>query len=672
MDVENWSVYKNSKMSLFINLVKFHMESCIRTLVIRSCADFSDFLVKASQSVLDETTQKDTHFMTSKEANKEEKTHEIFLITLSISAEEGPYYTTPLRDFETLLREIYQAPIDECHRIMQLEPSLLTKFKFPKNYYIASLGFIEKEAVKPLNKFLSAIQAAVKPLQAFATKFEKYVDFYKLNVNEYVTAFAEMNHPAVIVRDEIAEQLANMEMLDREIPNSIVIGPFRVDITELKTLLVDKSRELYVGICTSFEDRLTDLMRDAMLTYEHLMAKLIETHTQVEKYMELTEKVDTIPDIVEEQDKHIRRMQQDYDVLDAFMFLLQEESFEVKYQALIWPYKIRKKVYEFIEKQGNELDRFKQMQIKDEVALQEKLSLIFSWFTQLAETIELEKVHETANEFRRAWKQLKEIDSFGELLNKRQDLLKVPVTPFDQTKELMKEFRMYKNFWTRASDFRTMFQQWTERPIKQLDLDNIETTFNQMYQVIVECEREFDNLDDMLNNVKAIKQEMETFRDYHLPILSILMNPNFQDEHWEEFGNAIGYKNFMISKKTSLGKFLKMDNVRDNLDLLKKINKRVNREWAMENMSGYLENLSPTESEAVMFGMESRGAGQQSGGTEHGEVKGKEQSEAREMEQEETGAELQEMSRMANEMEEQEMDEADELSIGIARSDMYL
>lgn len=58
------------------------------------------------------------------------------------------------------------------------------------------------------------------------------------------------------------------------------------------------------------------------------------------------------------------------------------------------------------------------------------------------------KVHEIAVDVRRAWKMIKETQEFGLLLNSRQKLFGMPVTPYDHLKKLSQEFEPYKNLWT--------------------------------------------------------------------------------------------------------------------------------------------------------------------------------------------------------------------------------
>lgn len=55
---------------------------------------------------------------------------------------------------------------------------------------------------------------------------------------------------------------------------------------------------------------------------------------------------------------------------------------------------------------------------------------------------------------RRIFKQMKEAQEFGQLLNQRQKLFGVAVVPFDNLNKLIKEFEPYKNLWVTGSGIR--------------------------------------------------------------------------------------------------------------------------------------------------------------------------------------------------------------------------
>lgn len=61
------------------------------------------------------------------------------------------------------------------------------------------------------------------------------------------------------------------------------------------------------------------------------------------------------------------------------------------------------------------------------------------------------QTHEIAVDIKRVWKAMKEAQEQGQLLNSRQKLFLVPITPYDTLNKLIKEFEPYRNLWITAS-----------------------------------------------------------------------------------------------------------------------------------------------------------------------------------------------------------------------------
>lgn len=62
-------------------------------------------------------------------------------------------------------------------------------------------------------------------------------------------------------------------------------------------------------------------------------------------------------------------------------------------------------------------------------------------------------MHELAIEIGRIWKMMKEKQEEGLVLNRRQKLFDLPVTPCDDLNRLVKEFQPYRDLWTTASEW---------------------------------------------------------------------------------------------------------------------------------------------------------------------------------------------------------------------------
>lgn len=63
------------------------------------------------------------------------------------------------------------------------------------------------------------------------------------------------------------------------------------------------------------------------------------------------------------------------------------------------------------------------------------------------------QVHELAIEIGRIWKLMKESQEQGLLLNRRQKLLDLAVTPYEDLNRLVKEFQPYRDLWITASEW---------------------------------------------------------------------------------------------------------------------------------------------------------------------------------------------------------------------------
>lgn len=73
--------------------------------------------------------------------------------------------------------------------------------------------------------------------------------------NKFCSDYEAASHLAEEYKDEIALQGKLKRNLEITIPEKIIIGPFIVNIADLKNFLVNKNYELYRRMLESFADR---------------------------------------------------------------------------------------------------------------------------------------------------------------------------------------------------------------------------------------------------------------------------------------------------------------------------------------------------------------------------------------------------------------------------------
>jgi len=110
------------------------------------------------------------------------------------------------------------------------------------------------------------------------------------------------------------------------------------------------------------------------------------------------------------------------DMLDPFLWILEDEQLKLKYSSLIWPYKINLKVKESLENIAIYIEKFEKIQIEDELLLQENVEYLSDIILKLTIENNLSKVNEIAVEVNKNWKLIKDLQLTSQTLNLRQKL----------------------------------------------------------------------------------------------------------------------------------------------------------------------------------------------------------------------------------------------------------
>lgn len=119
------------------------------------------------------------------------------------------------------------------------------------------------------------------------------------------------------------------------------------------------------------------------------------------------------------------------EMLDIFLWIIDNEQFKLKWDAKIWPYEIELKIRETLENLEIEFEKFEKIQFEDELSLQDRVEYISGAILKLTIETNLSKVFEISVDINKNWKQIKELQSFSQTLNQRQKLFGHPVSKFD-------------------------------------------------------------------------------------------------------------------------------------------------------------------------------------------------------------------------------------------------
>jgi len=110
------------------------------------------------------------------------------------------------------------------------------------------------------------------------------------------------------------------------------------------------------------------------------------------------------------------------EMLDTFLWILDDEQLKLKYDSQIWPYKIELIMKETLQSITTNIEKFEKIQFEDELLLQDNVEYLSSIILKLTIENNLSKVNEIAVEVNKNWKLIKDLQLTSQTLNLRQQL----------------------------------------------------------------------------------------------------------------------------------------------------------------------------------------------------------------------------------------------------------
>ncbi|XP_050357868.1 dynein axonemal heavy chain 1-like [Nymphalis io] len=545
---KSWEFYGISKLCRFMQLVRFRMQYALRFCIEQSMAMFVNLCETPCLCTYwcEENYEWDASDLINTPFRSAAPT--LFYFHLMMSA-EGPYYTTSPDQFEVVIQRLFREMLYRCHFIPQVHPKIMTGLVFDKELFLTSIGLMEPNVVEYRERLLKAYRKAIIPLIAYMHQYDCYKEIYMLNIEEYVENFRLEKHVASETKEEIQIHYDAKQDLIWRLPQYINIGPFALNIDTLKQMLVTKRSDIIKALLTMWSEEVRIVVEDVIQAYKSIMRKLGEKPNTIEHVFEIREWMESIPFALKTQEDIMKKVHTDYEVLDVFFTPLENEDFKALWEAIGWPLNINKQVVATTEFLEEEQEKFWKLHQQDEQTLFDKIDMFTAQCMALTLQNDFGKVHEIANDIKKAWKGMKESQEWGRVLNQRQKLFGQPVVPFADLNRLVKEFEPYRNLWVTASDFLKSREVWFDNPLIYVDADSIEPAINEYYKTIVKCIRVFADLPKVQHVALTIRDDMDEFRPL-IPVIQAVRNPGMKERHWNEFMEKSGITVTMNEKQT--------------------------------------------------------------------------------------------------------------------------
>ncbi|XP_022823491.1 dynein heavy chain 1, axonemal-like [Spodoptera litura] len=545
---KKWEFYGVSKLCRFMQLVRFRMQYALRYCIEQSMAMYLNMLETPCLCtyICEDDYEWDSKDLINSPFRSPTTTLFYFHLMMSV---DGPYYTTDPAQFEIVIQRLFREMLYRCHFIAQVHPMIMTGLVFDKELFLTSIGLMEPNVVETRERLLKAYRKSIIPLKAYMRQYACYREIYMLNIEEYVENFRAEKHSASETKDEVQIHYDAKQDLIWRLPQFINIGPFALNVDSLKQMLVTKRSDIIRALLVMWAEEVRLVVDDVITAYKTIMRKLGEKPNTIEHVFEIREWMESIPFALKTQDDIMRKVHSDYEVLEHFFMPLENEDFRALWEAVGWPLQITKQVDETILFLEEEQEKFWKLHQQDEQTLYDKIDMFTAQCMTLTLQNDFSKVHEIANDIKKAWKAMKDAQDWGRILNQRQKLFGQPVVPFADLNKLVKEFEPYRNLWVTASDFLKAREVWLDNPLMYVDADTIEPLVNEYYRTIVKCVRVFQDMPKVQQVAVTIRDYIDAFRPL-IPIIQAVRNPGMKDRHWNEFMEKAGITVTMNEKQT--------------------------------------------------------------------------------------------------------------------------
>ncbi|XP_040850525.1 dynein heavy chain 1, axonemal [Ochotona curzoniae] len=580
----NWEVYLMSKLRKLMELIKYMLQDTLRFLVQDSLASFAQFINDACYSVLD-CTEDMVWGEDLVNSPYRPRKNPLFIVDLVLDS-SGVHYSTPLEQFETSLLNLFDKGILATHAVPQLEKLVMEDIFISGDPLLESVGLHEPLVEELRAVIANAIRKAMIPLQAYAKEYRKYLDLHNNDIASFLKAYQAQPPSAQEVREVVLNHLREKDILDNCLPSSIVIGPFYINISNVKKSLSKKLKALSTSMLDILAKNLHKEVDSICEAFRGISRKIYEKPNSIEELAELREWMKGIPEQLVGLEERIVKVMDDYQIMDEFLYNLSTDDFNDKWAASYWPSKILGQMEMVRQQHIEEEEKFRKIQLMDQNNFQEKLEGLQLVVAGFSTHVEIARAHEIANEVRRVKKQLKDCQQLAALYNNRERIFGLPITNYDKLSRMVKEFQPYLDLWTTASDWLRWSESWMNDPLSAIEAEQLEKNVVESFKTMHKCVKQFKDIPACQDVALDIRARIEEFKPY-IPLIQGLRNPGMRNRHWEILSNEI---NINVRPKANLtfARCLEM-NLQDHIESISKVAEVAGKEYAIEQALDKME-----------------------------------------------------------------------------------
>ncbi|XP_017057195.1 dynein axonemal heavy chain 1 [Drosophila ficusphila] len=535
--LNNWTVYLMCKISRFVLQVRFRMQESMEVLLEGSLRNFARFVCDPCLQFLG---LRPAYRWTSNYIDTEFPYHRpVFAMTLGINEDRRVFYSTDPDEFKPNLVDIFKRGLEKTSGVRCIDASVMGALKFAPNLYILTVELIEESFLREDALMNECYTKAVLPLRAYARLYERFIDFYLLNVNAYMQAYAQAHKPSSEVKHDILEHKRLKEEVREILPAFITIGPFYINVDTLKQFMIRKRIDIVRRIFEYYVDRMyetNELLLDRCLeVFRHIAERPIS----IEHLYDIRDFAATVPDVVDALRADIQVMWLEYDLLDSFFYNLSDHQFAMKWNVYAWPHQILMRLSTLKDEQKVDIEEFLRQHASECQAFEERLESLNDEVQAYSLAFNPNRAQETSVDIKKTWALIKELEKVSQTLQFRQELFELEPLSVEFLESIIDSFTPYKNLWYACANFLKLEDATEGNPIAQLDLEEVWSSLSKLRDELNESIAVFSEKVEIMDVAKTFIGKIDEFVPVYNSIRD-LRNENWMYIHWQELSAVTG------------------------------------------------------------------------------------------------------------------------------------
>ncbi|KAL1791608.1 dynein heavy chain 1, axonemal, partial [Sigmodon hispidus] len=142
----------------------------------------------------------------------------------------------------------------------------------------------------------NAIRKAVLPLKAYAKEYRKYLDLNNNDITTFLKTYQIQCPSAEEVQEVVITHLKEKEILDNSLPSSIIIGPFCINVDNVKQSLSKKRKALATSMLDILAKNLHKEVDSICEESRSISRNIYEKPNSIEELAELQDWMKGIPE----------------------------------------------------------------------------------------------------------------------------------------------------------------------------------------------------------------------------------------------------------------------------------------------------------------------------------------------------------------------------------------